>query len=231
LKFELYKLFLISLIFVPFSYAYPTHASLKALDKVSLSAVPDNNTTTKQKANNVNSTPFTFVSPFSQNTSVSSSRTATLIDIHQSPQLPPIANAGANQVVTAGSTVILNGSNSRSPNGIILSYSWRQMPEGSSNNLNGVFTPVWEFAAPNVTADTLMRFQLNVTDNLGQIGTAYVNVLNKPHSVLGASPATVDSLPVIKTIPSSKPNALPSPVNIPTGHTTIHPPLTPPLSS
>jgi hypothetical protein len=93
-----------------------------------------------------------------------------------------------------------------------------------------VNTPVWEFVAPNVTGDTLMRFQLNVTDNLGQFGTAYVNVLDKPHSVLGTSPAPVGSPLVIKTIPSSKPDTLSSPVNIPSGHTTIHPPLTPPLS-
>jgi hypothetical protein len=35
-------------------------------------------------------------------------------------QLPPVANAGHNQTVTAGSNVILNASNSKSPNGIIL---------------------------------------------------------------------------------------------------------------
>ena len=69
---------------------------------------------------------FVFSSPSS---SISPSSLALTTDSsinnnHQSLQLPPIANDGPNRVVTTGSTVILNGSNSRAPNGIILSYSW-----------------------------------------------------------------------------------------------------------
>ena len=101
---------------------------------------------------------------------------------HQTLQSIPIANAGPNQVVTAGSTVILNGSNSRAHNGVILSYSWKQIPTDAQTTLSGVNTPVWEFIAPNVTADTLLRFQLKVTDNLGQSSTASVNVLDKSAS-------------------------------------------------
>jgi len=52
-----------------------------------------------------------------------------------------------------------------------------------------VNTPVWEFKAPNVSTDTLLRFQLNVTNNLGQVGTAFVNVLDKPASTFIASPS------------------------------------------
>ena len=114
-------------------------------------------------------------------------------DNHQSLQLPPIANAGPNRVVTTGSTVILNGSNSRAPNGIILSYSWKQIPTDAKTTLSGVNTPVWQFIAPNVTADTLLRFQLNVTDNLGQVGTAFVNVLDKPASTSIVTPSTEQS--------------------------------------
>jgi hypothetical protein len=109
---------------------------------------------------------------------------------HQSLQPAPIGNAGPNQVVTSGSTVILNGSNSRAPNGIILSYSWKQIPTDAPITLSGSNTPVWEFIAPNVTGDTLLRFQLNVTDNLGQVGTAFVNVLDKPASTFTVSPST-----------------------------------------
>src|SRR5215831_2333005 len=101
---------------------------------------------------------------------------------HQSLQSLPIANAGPNQVVTAGSTVILNGSNSRAHNEVILSYSWRQIPTDAQTTLSGVNTPIWEFIAPNVTADTFLRFQLKVTDNLGQSSTASVNVLDRPAS-------------------------------------------------
>ena len=115
---------------------------------------------------------------FSSSSSLSPSSLALTSDFdnHQSLQSLPIANAGPNQVVTAGSIVILNGSNSRAHNGVILSYSWRQIPTDAQTTLSGVNTPVWEFIAPNVTADTLLRFQLNVTDNLGQSSTASVNV-------------------------------------------------------
>jgi hypothetical protein len=127
---------------------------------------------------------------------------------HLPLQLPPIANAGPNQVVTTGSTVILNGSNSRAPNGVILSYSWKQIQTDAQTTLSGVNTPVWEFKAPNVSADTLLRFQLNITDNLGQVGTAFVNVLDKPASTFIASPSSqiikspftaVHLLPKLKT--------------------------------
>jgi hypothetical protein len=71
-----------------------------------------------------------------------------------------------------------------------------------------VNTPVWEFKAPNVSADTLLRFQLNVTDNLGQVGIANVNVLDKPASQSIAQPSNqiikspftaVHLLPKLKT--------------------------------
>ena len=104
------------------------------------------------------------------------------------------------------------------------------MPGGFSSNLSGVNTPLWEFTAPSVTSDALMRFQLNVTDNLGQIGTAFVNVLDKPHSMLRSPPAVIKSPPIITTVPSSKLKTRPTSVNIPNGYTSIHPPLTPPLS-
>jgi hypothetical protein len=124
------------------------------------------------------SSPSSSVSP----SSLALTTDPSLNNKHQSLQLPPIANAGPNQVVTTGSTVILNGSNSRAPNGIILSYSWKQIPTDAQTTLSGANTPVWEFIAPKVTADTLLRFQLNVTDNLGQVDTTFVNVLDKPAS-------------------------------------------------
>jgi hypothetical protein len=131
------------------------------------------------------SSPWSSVSPSSLRLTTDSS----FINNHQPFQLPPIASAGPNQVVTTGSTVILNGSNSRAPNGVILSYSWKQIQTDAQTTLSGVNTPVWEFKAPNVSADTLLRFQLNVTDNLGQVGTAFVNVLDKPATTFIASPS------------------------------------------
>ena len=216
------------------TYSNPVHAQLtKTLGfKITLAAV--NNTTIRQEQHSNGSTPFVFASPSSslKNPSSALSTTSSFNNNHQSSQLPPIANAGPDQVVTAGSTVILNGSNSRAPNGIILSYSWMQIPTSAPSTLSGVNTPVWEFIAPNVTADTLLRFQLNVTDNLGQMGTAFVNILDKPGSTFVAPPPTkiMKSPSTAVTVPSNNPNRGSNSVNIPTNNASISPPLTPPIN-
>jgi hypothetical protein len=216
------------------TYSNPVHAQLtKTLGfKITLAAV--NNTTIRQELHSNGSMPFVFASPSSslKNPSSALSTTSSFNNNHQSSQLPPIANAGPDQVVTAGSTVILNGSNSRAPNGIILSYSWMQIPTSAPSTLSGVNTPVWEFIAPNVTADTLLRFQLNVTDNLGQMGTAFVNILDKPGSTFVAPPPTkiMKSPSTAVTVPSNNPNRGSNSVNIPTNNASISPPLTPPIN-
>ncbi len=188
-----------------------------------------NNTTIRQEQHS-----NVFASPSSslKNPSSALSATSSFNNNHQSLQLPPIANAGPGQVVTAGSAVILNGSNSRAPNGIILSYFWMQIPSSVPSTLSGVNTPVWEFIAPNVTADTLLRFQLNVTDNLGQMGTAFVNVVDKPASTFIAPPPTqiMKSPSTAATVPSNNPNKGSNSVNIPTNNASISPPLTPPIN-
>jgi hypothetical protein len=223
-----------SMILLFTTYSNPVHAQLtKTLGfKITLAAV--NNTTIRQELHSNGSTPFVFASPSSslKNPSSALSTTSSFNNNHQSSQLPPIANAGPDQVVTAGSTVILNGSNSRAPNGIILSYSWMQIPTSAPSNLSGVNTPVWEFIAPNVTADTLLRFQLNVTDNLGQMGTAFVNILDKPGSTFVAPPPTkiMKSPSTAVTVPSNNPNRGSNSVNIPTNNASISPPLTPPIN-
>jgi hypothetical protein len=223
-----------SMILLFTTYSNPVHAQLtKTLGfKITLAAV--NNTTIRQELHSNGSMPFVFASPSSslKNPSSALSTTSSFNNNHQSSQLPPIANAGPDQVVTAGSTVILNGSNSRAPNGIILSYSWMQIPTSAPSTLSGVNTPVWEFIAPNVTADTLLRFQLNVTDNLGQMGTAFVNILDKPGSTFVAPPPTkiMKSPSTAVTVPSNNPNRGSNSVNIPTNNASISPPLTPPIN-
>jgi hypothetical protein len=94
----------------------------------------------------------------------------------------PVAVAGPDQIVNEGSTVTLNGTESRDPNGIILSYSWKQIPTTHFITLSGADTPVWSFTAPRVSADTMLRFELAVTDNNGSTDSSPVNVLVK-HSL------------------------------------------------
>jgi hypothetical protein len=216
------------------TYGNPTHAQLTRTLGVKITLAAVNNTTIRQEQHSNGSTPFVFASPSSslKNPSSALSATSSFNNNHQSLQLPPIANTGSGQVVTAGSTVLLNGSNSRAPNGIILSYSWMQIPTSATSTLGGVNTPLWEFIAPNVTADTLLRFQLNVMDNLGQMSTAFVNVLDKPASTFIASPPTqiMTSPSTAASVPSNSPNRGSNSVNIPANNASIPPPLTPPIN-
>jgi len=103
---------------------------------------------------------------------------------------PPIANAGLNQTVNTGSHVTLDASNSTDPDGgNIASYKWRQVeivPTPSPNqtpvmvNLTGADTSKATFVAPNVVNDTLLKFELTVTDSDGGgNGTGIVYVLVK----------------------------------------------------
>ena len=94
-------------------------------------------------------------------------------------KMGPVAVAGQDQIVNEGSTVTLNGTQSTDPNGIILSYSWRQIPTNHFITLSGADTPVWSFTAPRISTDTTLTFELMVTDNNGLTNSSTVNILIK----------------------------------------------------
>ncbi|MBI3560332.1 MAG: PKD domain-containing protein [Gammaproteobacteria bacterium] len=90
---------------------------------------------------------------------------------------PPLANAGPNQLVDAGSSVVLTGSGTDS-DGAIASFAWLQTA-GPTLALTSTTTSLSGFTAPLPTVDTVFTFQLTVTDNLGATGTASVSVTVK----------------------------------------------------
>ena len=130
-----------------------------------------------------------------------------------------VAIAGPDQIVKEGTTVILNGSRSRDSNGVILAYSWKQIPTNNFITLSGASTPIWSFTAPTVSADTTLKFQLTVTDSNGLNGSSTVNVLVK--NIPEQTPSTANS-PTSNATPSNNPptsNATPS-NNPPTSNAT-----------
>ena len=233
LKLELLMLLSFSAMFLFMSYTNPGYAQLTTLG-VKIQSLPVHNAMIKEIQHSISYTSSSTASPL-KNPPSTQSITSIFSNSYQPSQPPPIANAGSNQVVTAGSPVVLNGSNSKSPDGIILAYSWRQIPTGAPNTLSGVNSSVWEFIAPHVTANTVMRFQLNVTDNLGQTGTAFVNVLDKSTPTFTAPPPVEFKSPITAaSVPSNHPNTNSNLANLPAAKNAsiplIPPPLTPPIN-
>jgi hypothetical protein len=83
----------------------------------------------------------------------------------------PIANAGANQAVTSGTTVTLNGTASSDSDGTIASYAWSQTT-GAAVTLSSTTTSQPTFPAPTVASATALTFSLVVTDNRGSASPA-----------------------------------------------------------
>ena len=77
----------------------------------------------------------------------------------------PTARGGSTQRVSAGTVVVLDGSNSTDPDGDYpLTYKWRQVG-GSSVQLSNETLSVTTFIAPSLP--TVMGFYLTVTDSQG----------------------------------------------------------------
>jgi len=75
----------------------------------------------------------------------------------------PNAIAGGSQTVNSGSNVTLNGNASNDPEGDTLTYQWTQVA-GTNVTLNNATTASASFTAPTVGSDTLLRFDLTVSD-------------------------------------------------------------------
>jgi uncharacterized membrane protein YdcZ (DUF606 family) len=80
------------------------------------------------------------------------------------PNTAPVANAGANQTVSSGTTVTLNGTASSDADGTIASYAWTQTA-GTTVTFSSATASQPTFSAPTVVAATTLTFSLVVTDN------------------------------------------------------------------
>lgn len=80
-----------------------------------------------------------------------------------------IANAGPDQTVNEGTMVNLGGTGSSDPNGDPLTFSWTQTA-GPAVTLSDPISPTPIFTAPEVSASTILAFELVVND--GQVDSS-----------------------------------------------------------
>ncbi len=93
----------------------------------------------------------------------------------------PNAVAGSNQTVSSGAQVTLNGDGSNDPDGDTLTYDWIQTL-GPTVTLNNADSASASFAAPTVSSDSLLRFELTVSDPTGLRDSAAVSVTVTAHA-------------------------------------------------
>jgi hypothetical protein len=108
-----------------------------------------------------------------------------------SVNLPPVADAGPDQIVNEGDTVILDGSNSSDPDDSIASYLWTQTG-GPAVTLSDPAAAQPTFSAPVVgSGGASLTFRLRVTDGFGleATDTCIVTITN------GNLPPTSDAGP------------------------------------
>ncbi|MDH3806647.1 MAG: choice-of-anchor B family protein, partial [Gammaproteobacteria bacterium] len=87
----------------------------------------------------------------------------------------PNSVAGMSQTVAPGSMVTLDGSQSNDPEGDTLTYQWTQVT-GNGVTLNNANSAIATFTAPNVSSDTILRFELAVSDPSGLNDTSTTSV-------------------------------------------------------
>jgi lysophospholipase L1-like esterase len=96
---------------------------------------------------------------------------------------PPVADAGADQQVSAGAAVVLDGTQSSDADGSVTDYRWAQVGGSPVVTLTGADTSRARFMAPVVGSGAVqLTFQLTVSDDFGvqSVDTVVVEVNGPP---------------------------------------------------
>jgi hypothetical protein len=159
-----------------------------------------------EQANANNTKTYLFPAPsVRENRESNFGNTTSLEGGGQLKLIPPVADAGSDLIVNEGSSISLNASESIDPDGIILSYIWKQNPHPLIT-LGDAETKIWTFTAPSVSSDTTFTFKLTVSDNNGLTGTDSTSVLVRDVSTSGPSLSSSNNAPVANAGPDLEAN-------------------------
>ena len=109
------------------------------------------------------------------------------LDILPPANQPPVADAGPDQSVDAGTVVMLSGMAS-DPDGTIASYGWTQTG-GTTVSLTGAASDMAAFTAPEVAVAETLTFRFTVTDDAGAQAGDDVRVTVQPAAPASAAEA------------------------------------------
>ena len=109
------------------------------------------------------------------------------LDTLPSANQPPVADAGPDQFVDAGTVVVLSGTGS-DPDGTIASYGWTQTG-GTTVSLTGTASAMAGFTAPEVTVAETLTSRFTVTDDAGAQANDDVRVTIQPIAPVSAEEA------------------------------------------
>jgi len=112
------------------------------------------------------------------------------------PNNPPIADAGADQSISEGNPVTLDGIGSTDPDSNPITYSWSQTA-GSPVTLSGATTSNPTFSAPLVSSTEVLTFQLIVNDGIDDSTPSTVDITvndnNAPVADAGLDQTVIDN--------------------------------------
>lgn len=119
---------------------------------------------------------LTFLLTVTDNSGTTASDTVTVTVHAEGINLPPSAVAGADQTVSQGDTVTLDGTGSTDPDGSIVSYLWEQTAGTSVDFDHSSAQPGFTAPQPASISEAL-TFLLTVTDDSGATASDSVTVI------------------------------------------------------